>query len=204
MAIYLIRHGETDYNAARVLQTPDVPLSVRGLAQARRLAERLAAAGIARILASDMTRAAMTARELHARTGAELEFDPVLHERNFGDLRGTPYKDLDFDPFAPDYEPPAGESWDAFHTRVERAFERVERLAAATEGHLAVVTHGLVCRAVVSRHMEIEEEGPLTVRRWGNTALTIAEGPDPWRVRLLACTTHLDDLEDERAEGGAA
>ena len=44
MAIVLVRHGETESNAQRVLQHPETPLSERGLAQARRVAERLARA----------------------------------------------------------------------------------------------------------------------------------------------------------------
>ena len=44
MTLYLIRHGETEANAARVLQQPEMPLSARGQAQARRLGERLAEA----------------------------------------------------------------------------------------------------------------------------------------------------------------
>jgi hypothetical protein len=40
------------------------------------------------------------------------------------------------------------------------------------------------------------------IARWGNTSLTIAEGPAPWRVRLLNCTAHLEDGE-ARARGAA-
>ena len=39
--ILLIRHGETELNAKRVLQPPETPLSERGVAQAERLARRL-------------------------------------------------------------------------------------------------------------------------------------------------------------------
>ncbi len=197
MAIYLIRHGETHANATRVLQTPDVPLSDIGQQQARRLGERLAQVGIASILASDMRRAAMTAEALQHATRAPLAFDRGLHERNFGDLRGTPYAELDEDPFGPDYEPPGGESWDVFHDRVAEVWQRVARAAEQTEGHLAVVTHGLVCRAVVAHHAECDAPD---VPGWGNTSLTILDGPDPWRVSLLACTAHLD----EEASSGVA
>jgi broad specificity phosphatase PhoE len=48
MTILLARHGETDGNAARILQRPDVPLNARGLRQAEQLAERLSALGFAR------------------------------------------------------------------------------------------------------------------------------------------------------------
>ena len=54
-------------------------------------------------------------------TGARVEYEPLLHERNFGDIRGTAYADLDVDPFDPAYAPPNGESWETFHARVDRA-----------------------------------------------------------------------------------
>ena len=196
-AVYLIRHGETAYNAARVLQTPEVPLSERGALQAARLGARLAGAGIARILASDLVRAVMTARALADATGAPIDTDPLLQERNFGELRGTPYRELGFDPFAAGYAPPGGESVPAFHARVALAWARIQEVAASAEGPLAVVTHGLVCRDLVARHLELPPElaAPADPTRWANTSVTEIAGP-PWRVRLLACTAHLTDLPD--------
>jgi len=193
MSIFLIRHGETLGNAARVVQRPDSPLSPRGIAQAERLACRLHGEGIARILASDLARAAMTAEYLRRATGAPLEFDSLLHERNFGDLRGTPYTEIPFDAFAPDYAPPNGETWETFHWRVDRAWLRAQEVAAATDGHLAVVTHGLVCHSLAARHLALPV-GQALPERWENTAVTLVEGPTPWRVRLLNCIAHLDGL----------
>ena len=192
MLIFLIRHGETPGNARRIVQLPGIPLSPRGVAQAERLARRLGREGIARILSSDLARAVMTAARLRQVTGAPVQFDPLLQERNFGDLRGTAYADLGFDMFAPGYAPPNGETWEVFHTRVDRAWALVQETAAATSGHLAVVTHGLVCRSLASRHL-ILPAGQDVPERWENAALTIIEGPAPWRVRLLNCIAHLDD-----------
>ena len=194
MAIFLIRHGETLGNAARIVQRPDNPLSPRGVAQVERLARRLGREAVARILTSDLARAAMTAEHLRQATGAPLEVEPLLQERNFGDIRGTSYADLGFDMFAPDYAPPGGETWETFHGRVDRAWTVVQEVAAATAGHLAVVTHGLVCRSLAARHLVLPE-GEAVPARWENTALTIAVGPAPWRVRLLNCVAHLDDLD---------
>jgi probable phosphoglycerate mutase len=202
--IFLIRHGETIGNASRIVQVPDSPLSPRGVLQAERLARRLAQEGIARIVSSDLARAATTAHTLQRLTGAPLVFEPSLQERNFGDLRGRPYADLGFDMFAPDYAPPSGETWPVFHARVDRAWARVQEVAAATEGHLAVVTHGLVCRSLAGRHLLLAD-GETVPLRWENTSLTIVECPAPWRVRLLNCITHLDDLDAvPLAESGAA
>src|SRR5580704_2394624 len=102
MTILLVRHGETDGNAARILQRPDVPLNDRGLRQAEQLARRLSAVGFARILCSDLLRARMTAAPLAARSGVAIEQNPLLQERNFGDLRGMAYAALPEDPFGPD------------------------------------------------------------------------------------------------------
>jgi broad specificity phosphatase PhoE len=192
--LFLIRHGETIGNASRTVQLPDNPLSARGLAQAERLAQRLAAAGIAHIVSSDLARARSTAEALRRLTGAPLTFEPLLQERNFGDLRGTPYAELGLDMFAPDYAPPNGESWPVFHARVDRAWARVQALAATTDGDLAVVTHGLVCRSLAERHLCLPD-GQVAPERWENTSLTIVDGPAPWRVRLLNCVAHLDDLD---------
>ena len=194
MSIFLIRHGETVGNASRVVQHPDSPLSPRGIAQAERLARRLAGESIAHILSSDFARAASTAEALRRTLRVPLTFEPLLQERNFGDLRGTPYADLGFDMFAPDYAPPNGETWDAFHRRVDRAWARVLEVAAGTRGHLAVVTHGLVCRSLAANHLVLAA-GDVVPLRWENTSLTICEGPAPWRVGLLNCVTHLDDLD---------
>jgi broad specificity phosphatase PhoE len=192
MSIFLIRHGETLGNASRTVQLPDNPLSPRGVAQAELLARRLEREGIAAILSSDLARAAATAERLRRTTGAPIRFDPLLHERNFGDIRGTPYADLGFDMFAPDYAPPNGETWEAFHARVDRAWALVQEAAAAADGPLAVVTHGLVCRSLAGRHL-ILPEGQEAPERWENTALTVIDHPAPWRVRLLNSIAHLDD-----------
>jgi 2,3-bisphosphoglycerate-dependent phosphoglycerate mutase len=192
MSIFLIRHGETLGNASRTVQLPDNPLSARGVVQAGRLARRLQAEGIAAILSSDLSRAVTTAEHLQRVTGAPISLSPLLQERSFGDLRGTPYAELGFDMFAPDYAPPGGETWEVFHARVDRAWTLVQIAAAAAMGHLAVVTHGLVCRSLAARHLILPDGQEVPVR-WDNTALTVIDHPAPWRVRLLHCTAHLDD-----------
>lgn len=200
--IFVIRHGETSGNAARIVQRPDIPLSARGEAQAEALARRLAREGIARIVSSDLARAVGTAERLQRATGAPLTFDPLLQERNFGDVRGTAYDELGFDLFALDFAPANGETWDAFHARVDRAWEAVRALAATTSGTLAVVTHGLVCRSLVARHLSLAG-GEVVPERWENTAVTIVEAGAPWRVSLLNCIAHLEDPEVRPARGSA-
>jgi len=203
MAIFLIRHGETLGNATRTVQMPDNPLSPRGIAQAERLARRLEREGIGLILSSDYSRTVETAERLRRATGAPVRYDPLLQERDFGDIRGTPYAELGFDMFEPDYAPPNGETWKVFHARVDRAWALVQEAAAAADGHLAVVTHGLVCRSLAARHL-ILPDGQQPPQAWQNTALTVIDYPAPWRVRLLNCIAHLDDLATRPLEDSGA
>src|SRR5215813_13634840 len=111
MTILLVRHGETDGNASRILQRADVPLNARGMRQADLLAKRLSAENFVHILCSDLPRARMTAVPIASLSGFAIEENPLLQERNFGDLRGTPYDALGYDPFGLDVRPPNGEDW---------------------------------------------------------------------------------------------
>ncbi len=101
--IYIIRHGETALNAAAVVQPADTPLNVRGKRQAQLLADRLAELEVMLVVASDLPRAAMTAEPIVLATSASIGHTPLLQERNFGDIRGTPYAHLDRDIFARGY-----------------------------------------------------------------------------------------------------
>jgi broad specificity phosphatase PhoE len=192
MSILLIRHGETAANAARIMQRPDVPLSARGIRQAAQLAARLLALGFTHVLCSDLLRARMTAAPLTAR-GHAIEETPLLQERNFGDLRGTPYDQLTEDPFAPAFMPPGGESVEVFHRRVAQAFALIVERRRALSGALVVVTHGLVCGALVRNHARAAAPPD----QFANAGITVLDPDPPFEARLINCTQHLvEDASD--------
>src|SRR6266516_4611482 len=81
--LLLVRHGETDWNAAGRLQGhTDRPLNDFGRAQAKKLAEQLANDGITAIYASDLARARETAEIVAERIDAD------LREKNWGTWEG--------------------------------------------------------------------------------------------------------------------
>lgn len=194
MTLLIIRHGETPLNVARVLQPADTPLSANGQAQAALLAQRLAGGQPLRpagIVSSDLPRALQTAQALAAATGLPITTSALLHERNFGDLRGQLYDSLGFDPLTREEAPPNGESIPQFAARCAAAWAWVLQQQALLGGPLAVVTHGLVIRQWL-HHGPLQVPTTLTLpERLSNTSLTVCAVAAPFAASLVDCTAHL-------------
>src|SRR5207253_901529 len=88
--ICLARHGETEWNRiGRWQGATDIPLSDVGRAQARLLAERLRDRRIARVHASELSRARETAEIVAAHLGVPAPTtDRRLGERGYGAFEG--------------------------------------------------------------------------------------------------------------------
>lgn len=205
MRLYLIRHGETDHNVNRIFQgNGEVPLNDAGIAQAARLADRLASMRVDVIVASDLRRAVMTAAILAARTGAHVRYDTDFRERNPGALAGRSYEEGEA--FFLDYhfQPPEGESVADFSTRVNRAFGALAECYGASDTHVALVTHGMVCAAF--GHLFLDHEPPLeTVAKWRNASLTVLDfNNGAWRLVALGDDSHLEAADDTASQGTGA
>ena len=99
--IYLVRHGETDWNAeGRLLSRTDRQLNARGEAQARDLAVSLADIAWDRAFASPLVGARRTAEvALAARADTpRLVLDERLVEMDFGPYEGMSEAELEADP----------------------------------------------------------------------------------------------------------
>ncbi|MBF4561006.1 histidine phosphatase family protein [Microbacterium sp. VKM Ac-2870] len=160
--LILVRHGETDWNAARRIQgSTDIALNDTGRAQARELAERLrgelAGAGRLVVSASDLSRAAETAQIIAARLGV----DPPrtyrqLRERSYGIAEGVSVDEMRrrWGSWA-DADIPEAESWPDVRRRalagLQRAVRDARRETAPSGPTVIVVTHGALIREVI-RH----------------------------------------------------
>src|SRR3954453_20377115 len=95
LLLVLVRHGETADNAARILQGQGGSgLNRRGRAQAERLAERMRRSPPAAIVASDLERAAETARFVAEACGLSVELDRDLREVDVGTWTGKSYDEV--------------------------------------------------------------------------------------------------------------
>jgi uncharacterized phosphatase len=91
MPIALIRHGQTDWNAAlRIQGSTDVPLNDVGRRQAGSIIDRLDASRWDVVVSSPLSRARETAEILAAGLGLELgPAIPELVERGYGEAEGA-------------------------------------------------------------------------------------------------------------------
>ncbi|MFI5778529.1 histidine phosphatase family protein [Nocardia sp. NPDC051570] len=87
--LILVRHGETEGNVAKMLDTrvPGLPLTERGVAQAKSFAANLAAPP-RRLFSSDALRARQTASHIEAVTGVPAQVLDGLYEVQVGELEG--------------------------------------------------------------------------------------------------------------------
>ena len=152
--VLLVRHGETDDNAARRFQGRlDTPLNAHGRAQSEALALQLRGEGLRALYSSPLLRALETARIVAAATGLEPILDERLVEADAGAWSGRMIADILADEREgyerwrtadPTFRFPGGES----------VAEQAQRIAAALADVAAgplpalVVTHGGTIRAV--------------------------------------------------------
>ena len=149
--LIFIRHGETDWNRQERFQGQiDVALNANGLAQAQRLAERLAAEPADVLISSDLGRALQTAAPLGQAWAMTATPMRGLREQSFGMLEGLDVPTIkarhaalwrDWLAHRADFAlPGGGESLRQFHDRVLAAVRDIADTHAGRR--VAVVTHG--------------------------------------------------------------
>lgn len=94
MKIYVVRHGQTDYNINGLFQgRKDIPLNSVGIKQAEETAQKFKNIPVDIILVSPLTRAKETAKYISNVTGVKPIIEQDLIERNFGDMEGKPNRE---------------------------------------------------------------------------------------------------------------
>jgi len=146
---YMIRHGQTDANDARIVDggTIDSPLTAKGEKQAKDLASHLADLKLkpTRIFHSPLKRTTKTTELLN--TVIKLPVVPLgeLREQNFGQWEGKPVAELKqiFKDAAKGHkpvDPPGGEAQQDLVNRIRGAIEYA--LEHTLDGPPLLVTHG--------------------------------------------------------------
>lgn len=153
--LIIIRHAQSTWNSVERWQgQSDPPLSDAGHAQARALAENLHVPGPARLLSSDLLRAADTARPLGARLNLPVELETDLRELDVGSWSGLTREQIaEREPGQLDLYFQGKEGWQGGETYAQhtaRAVHAADRITALDDCvTCVVVTHGGTIRALV-------------------------------------------------------
>lgn len=179
LELYLIRHGQTDWNTTGRWQgSQDLPLNEVGLAQADLLRERFATVPVDAVYSSDLLRAKDTAGIIAAAHGLPVFVRPELREMHFGELEGLtrPEGQERYPGFWAKYQVdsvgtffPGGES---FHQVLERS--RAFLAGAQRDfptGTVLAVSHGGLLRAILCYFLDLDPRRRGRIR-WGNTGVT--------------------------------
>lgn len=171
--IYLIRHGETDWNLqGRMQGQTDISLNPNGITQALQLGDALKEIPFSHAYSSDLSRASHTAELILKPRKIPLLTSSALRERSAGALEGEKIKEIDqkIRPFFLSEKAMNKESYlkTAWHPEIETShsvFERVKNFLAfaaeeSTGQPILVVSHGGVLRSFLD-HLSF-----VPLRRW--------------------------------------
>lgn len=181
LELVLVRHGEPEW-VRDGFSIDNPPLTDRGVRQAERLADALAAEHFDEILVSPLVRARQTAQPLLSRLGRDLVVEPWLEEIRNPVWQGTP-ADKAFEAFRAQRERPASHQWDGIEGG-EAVRDFVERIRLGASLFLAE-------RGVESKHDDLPVwslDGPprriLLVAHAGTNSVTMCHllglEPTPW------------------------
>lgn len=207
MFFYLIRHGESQFNAeGRIQGQLDVELSPAGRRQSLALAATLADKRIDAVFTSPLKRAAQTALPIAEALGLAPQTDERLREIHAGIFQGMLWREIEAaHPTAaanwlkhePDFVVPGGESRRALMTRGTCALTYIRTLPYSA---VAIVSHGGLLSAALKGLLAIPvERAPFSL---GNASITQARWDDQFRLLTLNESEHLRGLQGATESGG--
>lgn len=160
MKLYLIRHGETEWNHLRKMQGQmDIPLNEYGIELAEKTAEGMKDIRFDRIFASPLVRAKKTAEIIAQNSGVMVETDDRLKEINFGEGEGSDINVVKAEPEHPlhnffihpeQFKPMKG--GESFYEVQARGLEFLREVVFPLEGeveNVAVVAHAAIIRSIM-------------------------------------------------------
>lgn len=203
--LYLVRHGETESNVAKILQGSDSKLTEKGRKQAGFIAERFRDLSFDNFYTSDYDRAYDTAKEIAKTTGKEPEVNKLLREIRrpsefIGQSETLPeyrkYHQIATENIEdPNWHYSDEENFHDVLKRVEEFLETVEK----NSGDTLAVSHGRYIRMVT---LHIISGKKLTPAFWQqcmnnlvptNTGITVCEYSEEekrWQLRTFNDFAH--------------
>ena len=178
MSVYLLRHGQTDWNAKGIIQGRyDVPLNDTGRAQARAAKEILDKVPFVAVYVSPLSRAKETAALALEGRDIPIFIEPRIVEMAYGPYEGTNWKAGDYQHTRRQlsYRYQGGES---YFDLAYRAFSFLDEIRPIAEkGNVLLVCHGGIARAINSYFEDDVENDDFIDRICPNGGIRVYEYP---------------------------
>ena len=191
--LYFVRHGQTEWNAIRRMQGQwNSDLSELGRGHADINGQLLKGLNIDVMYVSPLDRTRQTAEIINQHLNLEPIFDERIMEWHCGDWSGEMYADikvkwqeewaaLEADRF--NYRAPNGENYpDMF----ERSTPFVEELLDSAHESIAVVSHGMIGKVMVSYLMGYDPDLTLAIHQHNDTVFRITVDGDKRDIAFFA------------------
>jgi len=186
-SICIVRHGETDWNAAGKLQgRTDIPLNNKGKLQSQQCGEYLMDSEWDLIITSPLKRAKLTAEIINEKVKTLLVEMEEFVERSFGDAEGM--TKLECTEKFPDKIYPNQEETEAFHKRVMSGIEKINESHKGKK--VLLVAHGAVINAILT-NLSNGEIGSGKTRLENTCISNINFIQDRWKIKDFNQITHL-------------
>lgn len=164
MNLYIIRHGQTEWNITHKLQgKADIQLNDKGIEQAKQAKNIFNNLDIDLIICSTLDRAKETAKIINEDKNIPIIYDERIRERNYGILEGCSTREIDIKRLMNYYineKVEKGESSKQFFKRIYDFLNELESNYNNNE-KILLVTHGGVSKAVECYFNGIPEDGDI-------------------------------------------
>jgi len=191
MHIYLVRHGETDWNNKFLFQgQTDIPLNKAGMRQAFYIAGELKGRKVDAVISSDLKRAFQTAEIIKKTTGcrAKVFKTAMLRERDYGNMEGKKYEF-----FRKRQNEFKGERDGKFFSRVNRAFKTIIKKYRGKD--IVIAAHGGVVRQIVSYILGLKDYKRIRIYNASISEIFYNEEHNAFFLVLLNSVAHLPEKE---------
>ena len=170
--LLVVRHGETEWNAQlRIQGRLDSALTPLGKRQADANGQLLRRLGVERLLVSPLGRTLETAYIVNSHVQTEIELFDELMERDCGEWGGLTIDEIrserteewrarQTDEWG--HRPPGGENLPDVLKRLAPLLEAVRELE---EEAVAIISHGVVGKAILSHYLQLGEQAAQQVRQ---------------------------------------
>lgn len=161
MILYVVRHGETEWNKEKRMQgQTDIPLSQEGIRLAKLSGENMTHLPIDFVISSPLQRALETARLMIQGREIPIYTDERIQEISFGDFEGECVFESEVVPkdfrqtFYEDpmhlLAPPNGETFAQVLSRTKSLFDELAADPGCRDKHIMISSHGAASRCFLA------------------------------------------------------